>query len=91
MKKEQYKQILQFNVIPSIIQLTSNGFIFQSDNDPNHDSITMQGYLENKERKEILYDHFRTWISTQLDFYENGLTKVFGFAVPLRKKIYGGF
>lgn len=54
MKKEQYKQILQRNAIPSGFRLIGNGFVLQQDNDPKHSSKLCKKYLERKEAEGVL-------------------------------------
>jgi transposase len=59
MKKEQYKQILQENAVPSGLNLIGHGFIFQQDNDHKyaiylkHSSKLCRGYVENKEMEGV--------------------------------------
>lgn len=49
MKKEDYHNILQRQLIPSTKTLFPDGnFIFQEDNDPKHSSRLCRGYLESK-------------------------------------------
>jgi hypothetical protein len=47
MKKEQYKQILQENAVPSGLNLIGHVFIFLQDNDPKHSSKLCRGHVEN--------------------------------------------
>lgn len=54
MKKEQYKQILQRNVVPSGKRLLKSKFIFQHDNDPKHTSKVCKNYLKNLEQRKTL-------------------------------------
>jgi transposase len=49
LKKEQMRQILMRQMIPSVKTLfPDNNFLFQQDNDPKHTSKVVQTYLKNK-------------------------------------------
>lgn len=54
MKKENYKNILIRNAIPSGVRLIGRGFILQQDNDPKHSSRLCRKYLENKEADGVI-------------------------------------
>ncbi|KAI5706979.1 hypothetical protein M8J75_013076 [Diaphorina citri] len=54
MRKEEYKKILEDNVVPSGTNLIGNGFIFQHDNDPKHTSKLCKGFLASQEQQSVL-------------------------------------
>ena len=54
MKKEQYNQILQQNVVLSGLRIIGNGFFFQPDNNSKHSSKLCRSYLEHKGTEGVL-------------------------------------
>ncbi|KAI5708859.1 hypothetical protein M8J76_004770 [Diaphorina citri] len=54
MRKEEYKKILEDNVVPSGTNLIGNGFIFQHDNDPKHTSKLCKGFLATQKQQSVL-------------------------------------
>lgn len=54
MRKENYKNILIRNAIPSGVRLIGRGFILQQDNDLKHSSRLCRKYLENKEADGVI-------------------------------------
>ena len=54
MLKEQYRQILIRQAVPSGIQVLGKPFIFQQDNDLEHTAKIVKKYISNKEKAEIL-------------------------------------
>lgn len=49
LKKEQYRNILENNAIPSGLRLLGQTFVFQQDNDPKHTSKLCKDYLRHLE------------------------------------------
>lgn len=54
MKKEQYKEILERNAIPSGLRLVGHNFEFMHDNDPKHTSLLCRNYLNEQRQQNIL-------------------------------------
>lgn len=54
MNKENYKQILIRQALPSGKRLLGDGFYFQQDNDPKHTSNIVKAYLARKELAGVL-------------------------------------
>lgn len=54
MVKEDYKKILEENVLESGKRLVKSRFIFQQDNDPKHKSKLCTNYLQTLERQKKL-------------------------------------
>lgn len=54
MRKENYREILEQNAIPSGLRIIGNNFEFMQDNDPKHTSLLCKNYLAEQAENGVL-------------------------------------